>query len=49
MAQDEGSSDVHVRVTSDADITEDLAAQLDLLVMVCQDYTITRRGPRPVR
>ena len=49
VAQDEGSHVVHIRVTSDAAITEDLAAQLDLLVMVCQDYTIARQGSRPVR
>ena len=49
VARDGGASIVSVRVTSEADITADLAAQLDLLVMVCQDYTVTRRGPRPVR
>jgi hypothetical protein len=49
VAQDEGSNVVHVRVTSEAAITADLAAQLDLLVMVCQDYTIARQGSRPVR
>jgi len=48
VAQDEGSSVVHVRVTSEAAITADLAAQLDLLVMVCQDYIIARQGSRPV-
>jgi hypothetical protein len=49
VAQDEGSNVVHVRVTSEAAITADLAAQLELLVMVCQDYTIAGRGSRPVR
>ncbi len=48
IAQDEGSNVVHVRVTSEAAITADLAAQFDLLVMICQDYTIARQGSRPV-
>jgi hypothetical protein len=48
VAQDEGSNVVHVRVTSEAAITADLAAQLDLLGMVCQDYIIARQGSRPV-
>jgi hypothetical protein len=40
LARNIGSSVVSVRVTSDAAITAQLAAQLDLLVLVCQDYAV---------
>jgi hypothetical protein len=44
LARNSGSSVVSVRVTSDAAITAELAAQLDLLAMVCQLYTLAGQG-----
>ncbi|HEV2459827.1 MAG TPA: hypothetical protein VGS80_15835 [Ktedonobacterales bacterium] len=49
VARTSGSHVISVRVTNDTAITADLAAQLDLLVTVCQHYTIAGRGTRPVR
>jgi hypothetical protein len=49
LAHNVGSSVVTVRVTSDAALTAELAAQLDLLVMVCQHYTTAGRGLRAWR
>lgn len=44
LARNSGSDVVSVRVTRDAPIPADLAAQLHLLVLICQSYTLTRRG-----
>ena len=42
LACNVGSSVVSVRVRSDSGIPADLAAQLNLLVLLCQSYTISR-------
>jgi hypothetical protein len=42
LACNVGSNVVSVRVRSDDTITADLMAQLNLLVMMCQSYTISR-------
>ena len=47
LALNPGSNVVSVRVSSDAAITAELAAQLDLLVAVCQHYTVAGRGTPP--
>jgi hypothetical protein len=49
VARELGSHVVSVRVSSDAAIAADLAAQLRLLVMLCQDYGIAERGSGPLR
>jgi hypothetical protein len=42
-----GSNVVSLRVTSDGGIPTDLAAQFNLLVLMCQSYAIFRQGQGP--
>ena len=49
LARNLGSNVVSVRVSSDAAITAELAAQLNLLVTICQSYTIAGLGSGPLR
>jgi hypothetical protein len=49
VARNIGSNVVSVQVTSDTAVGADLAAQLSLLVQLCQHYSIARHGSGPLR